>query len=67
MRVHSEESVLRVGELFVREGVQTRSQVSLLLIHGGGENIGNEIERLALFIWRYTTFTRKFTAEKAAA
>ena len=50
-----------------QRGVQTRSQGALLLIHGGGENIGDEIERLTLFIWRYTTFTRKFTAEKAAA
>ena len=45
LTVNSEESVLEVGELLVRERVPTRSQGSLLLIHGGGENIGNEVER----------------------
>ena len=53
------ESEFRQEPIHQRE-VQTRSQGSLLLIHGGGENFGNEIESGAhIYMEMYTNVTRK--------
>ena len=69
LRVNSEESVLRVGELLVRERFKLDPSVLSYSSTEGERTLGTSLREVPIFIWRCIQILQEnyFTAEKAAA